>query len=63
MKAADAPSHVLDTTRSTAPGAAVVITLVGAAVMMRLAGRLYAASLLSGGKLSWKEALEAEPVR
>jgi ABC-2 type transport system permease protein len=42
---------------------AIGVTLVAALVTVRLAGRLYASSLLAGGKLSWREAWRGEPVR
>ncbi len=41
----------------------VVVTLVTAFVTVRLAGRLYASSLLAGGKQSWRDAWRGEPVR
>lgn len=41
----------------------VVLTFAGALVAVRVAGRAYAASLLSGGKRSWRDAWRAEPVR
>jgi ABC-2 type transport system permease protein len=37
-------------------------TLLGLVVIVRLAGRLYSAAILSGGKLSWRAALRAEPI-
>lgn len=43
--------------------ASVVITLAGALVALRVAGRIYAASLLSGGRLTWRAAWKAEPIR
>lgn len=42
---------------------AAVVTLIGAAAVLKLAGRLYAATLLAGGKLTWSDALKVEPVR
>jgi ABC-2 type transport system permease protein len=42
---------------------AVAVTLIGAAAVLKLAGRLYAASVLAGGKLTWNDALKVEPVR
>lgn len=42
---------------------AIAITLVGAALVVRLAGRLYSAVLLAGDKLTWRDALRAEPIR
>jgi ABC-2 type transport system permease protein len=44
-------------------GVAIAVTVVAAFVTVRLAGRLYASSLLAGGKLSWREAWRGEPVR
>lgn len=41
---------------------AVALTVVGAALSVRLAGRLYAAALLAGDKLTWRTALRAEPI-
>lgn len=41
----------------------LLVTFLGAYVALRVAGRTYAASLLAGGKLSWRDALKAEPVR
>ena len=32
-------------------------------LIVRLAGRLYASTLLAGGKLTWASALKTEPVR
>jgi ABC-2 type transport system permease protein len=43
--------------------AATALTLVASLVVVRLAGRLYAGSLLSGGKLTCAAAWRAEPVR
>jgi ABC-2 type transport system permease protein len=42
---------------------AVVATVAGAALTVRIAGRLYGASVLAGGKLTWRAAWQAEPVR
>ncbi len=42
---------------------ASALTLVASLVVVRLAGRLYAGSLLAGGKLTWAAAWRAEPVR
>jgi ABC-2 type transport system permease protein len=42
---------------------ATALTLVASLVVVRLAGRLYAGSLLAGGKLTWAAAWRAEPVR
>ena len=42
---------------------ATVVTLVTTVLVVRLAGRLYAGTLLAGNKMSWKEAWKAEPVR
>ncbi len=42
---------------------AAVVTAVAAVLAVRLAGRLYSAAILSGGKLSWRGVLQAEPVR
>jgi len=39
------------------------VTFLGAALVVRLSGRLYAASLLAGGKLTWRAAWKREPVR
>lgn len=39
------------------------VTLLGVALTVALAARLYAASLLAGGKLTWRQALQAEPIR
>lgn len=41
---------------------AVALTIVGAALTVRLAGRLYSAALLAGDKLTWRDALRAEPI-
>jgi ABC-2 type transport system permease protein len=42
---------------------AVVVTMLASLATVRLAGRLYASSLLAGGKLSWRDAWRGEPVR
>jgi ABC-2 type transport system permease protein len=42
---------------------AAAVTLAGAVAVLKLAGRLYAATLLAGGKLTWNAALKVEPVR
>ena len=42
---------------------ATLLTLVTTVIVVRLAGRLYAGTLLAGGKLTWAEAWRAEPVR
>lgn len=42
---------------------AVALTVIGAALTVRLAGRLYAAALLAGDKLTWRDTLRAEPIR
>ena len=42
-------------------GAAV--TAVGTWIGVRLAGRLYAAAVLSGGRMTWRDAMRAEPIR
>lgn len=42
---------------------AIAITLAGAALVVGLAGRLYSAVLLAGDKLTWRDALRAEPIR
>lgn len=41
----------------------IVITILGTIVAVRLAGRLYAATILAGGSAGWRDALSAEPVR
>jgi ABC-2 type transport system permease protein len=40
-----------------------LVTLLGTLVTIRIAGRLYAAAILSGGKLTWRGAWQAEPIR
>lgn len=42
--------------------AGLTSTVVGAALAVRLAGRLYAAAVLAGGTLSWRELWRAEPI-
>lgn len=42
---------------------AVAITLAGAVLAVRLAGRLYAAAVLAGGRITWRDAWRAEPIR
>jgi len=39
-----------------------VLVAVTAVLTVRLAGRLYSAAILAGGKLTWREVLRAEPV-
>lgn len=41
----------------------VVITVLASFVTVRIAGRLYASSLLAGGKITWRDAWRGEPVR
>lgn len=41
----------------------VAITVAGVVALVRLAGRLYSAALLAGDKLTWRDALRAEPIR
>lgn len=41
----------------------VLVTLLGATLAVRVAGRIYAASLLAGGRLTWKAAWTSEPIR
>lgn len=38
-------------------------TTIGLVVIVRLAGRLYSAAILAGGRLTWRAALRAEPIR
>jgi ABC-2 type transport system permease protein len=38
------------------------ITMFAVAATIAIAGRLYAASLLAGGKLTWRQAWHAEPI-
>jgi ABC-2 type transport system permease protein len=58
------PARVaLDAISSTQVAIAILVTLIGAAATLRLAGRIYASSVLAGGKLTWRGALKAEPVR
>lgn len=42
---------------------AIAVMLVATWLSVRLAGRLYSAALLAGDKLTWRDALRAEPVR
>ncbi|MGI8872774.1 MAG: ABC transporter permease [Egibacteraceae bacterium] len=42
--------------------ASCTVTLVGMVATVALAGRLYSASLLAGGTLTWREAWQGEPV-
>jgi ABC-2 type transport system permease protein len=42
---------------------AILVTLAGTVVTLRLAARLYAAAILGGGRLTWREAWRAEPIR
>ena len=39
-----------------------VVTAVAAVLTVRLAGRLYSAAILAGGKLTWRQVWRAEPV-
>lgn len=39
-----------------------VITAIATVMAIRLAGRLYAAAILAGGRLTWREVWRAEPV-
>lgn len=41
---------------------AAVVTGIASVVTVRIAGRLYSAAILSGGKLTWREVWRAEPV-
>ena len=43
--------------------ASIAVTIIGALFTLRIAGRIYAASLLAGGRLTWKAAWKAEPIR
>ncbi|MEX0831898.1 MAG: ABC transporter permease [Nitriliruptoraceae bacterium] len=43
--------------------ASIAVTIIGALFTLRIAGRIYAASLLAGGRLTWKGAWKAEPIR
>lgn len=52
----------LDAISGTQVAIGIAVTFLGALVTIRLAGRIYAASLLAGGKLTWRGALKAEPV-
>lgn len=38
------------------------VTLVGTVLTIRLAGRLYSAAVLAGGKLTWRDVWRAEPI-
>ncbi len=40
-----------------------LVTVAGTALTIRLAGRLYAAAVLAGGKLTWRAVWRAEPIR
>jgi ABC-2 type transport system permease protein len=42
---------------------ACATTLAGTALTVRLAGRLYGAAVLAGGKLNWRAVWRAEPIR
>lgn len=39
-----------------------ILTAIAAVLTVRLAGRLYSAAILAGGKLTWREVWRAEPV-
>jgi ABC-2 type transport system permease protein len=41
---------------------AVLVTLAGTTVTIRLAARLYSAAILGGGKLTWRETWRSEPI-
>ncbi|WP_245617716.1 ABC transporter permease [Nitriliruptor alkaliphilus] len=41
----------------------VIVTVLASFVTVRLAGRLYASSLLAGGKVTWRSAWRGEPIR
>ncbi len=41
---------------------AAFVTLAGTVLAIRLAGRLYSAALLSGGRLTWREVFRAPPI-
>ena len=57
------PARVAVGAISTAEVAvAAIITGVAGLVTVRLAGRLYSAAILAGGKLTWREVWRAEPV-
>ncbi|MEX2627546.1 MAG: ABC transporter permease [Ilumatobacteraceae bacterium] len=43
--------------------ASCVVTLATTVVVVRLAGRLYAGTLLAGNKMTWRDAWKAEPVQ
>lgn len=40
-----------------------ISTTIGLVVTVRVAGRLYSAAILAGGRLTWRGALKAEPIR
>lgn len=42
---------------------AAVLTALGTWFGVRLAGRLYSAAVLSGGRMTWRDAFKAEPIR
>ncbi|GGI03857.1 ABC transporter permease [Egicoccus halophilus] len=42
---------------------ATLVTLATTVLVVRLAGRLYAGTLLAGNRMTWREAWKAEPVR
>jgi ABC-2 type transport system permease protein len=42
---------------------AVLVTLAGTTVTIRLAARLYSAAILGGGRLTWRETWRSEPIR
>ncbi len=44
-------------------GLGFLSTTIGLIVIVRLAGRLYSAAILAGGRLTWRAALKAEPIR
>ena len=44
-------------------GVATLVTVLGAVATVRLGGRLYAATVLAGGRLTWRDAWRAEPIR
>jgi len=44
-------------------GLAAVLTGLGTWFGVRLAGRLYSAAVLSGGRMTWRDAFRAEPIR
>lgn len=58
------PSRVaLDAIPAWQIAASVGIMLVTTVLVVRVAGRLYSATLLAGNKLTWREAWQSEPVR